>query len=259
MNDLQIFSNEEFGEIRTVQLNNEIYFVGKDVAEILGYSNTRKALADHVDEEDKMDGVTIRDSIGREQNPVCINESGLYSLILSSKMSNAKKFKRWVTSEILPSIRKTGSYRSNREGIPLKEQVESLQAVADMLRMNDASKLLMLEGFYKGYNIPTGFLPKYELNGSRQMKAATTLLNECGYGISAVKFNRLLSDQGYLEEKTRPSSNGNEAKFKSLTEKGLQYGENAVSPHNQKETQPLYYEDTFKELVDAVLGVKTRE
>ena len=65
MNDIQIFNNEEFGEIRTVQLNNEIYFVGKDVAEILGYSNTRKALADHVDEEDKMDGVTIRDSIGR--------------------------------------------------------------------------------------------------------------------------------------------------------------------------------------------------
>lgn len=110
MNDIQIFNNEEFGEIRTVQLNNEIYFVGKDVAEILGYSNTRKALADHVDEEDKMDGVTIRDSIGREQKPVCINESGLYSLILSSKMSNAKRFKRWVTRDVLPAIRKHGVY-----------------------------------------------------------------------------------------------------------------------------------------------------
>ena len=138
-------------------------------------------------------------------------------------------------------------------GISLKEQVESLQAVADMLRMNDASKLLMLEGFYKGYNIPTGFLPKYEFNGNRQMKAATTLLKECGYAISAVRFNKMLVDQGYLEEKTRPSSKGKDAKFKSLTEKGLKYGENAVSPHNQKETQPLYYEDVFQELVDEVL------
>ena len=97
MNKLTIFKNEEFGEIRTVQLNNETYFVGKDVAEILGYSNPRKAIIDHVDTEDKTDGVTIRDSIGREQNPTIINESGLYSLVLSSKLPNAKKFKRWVT------------------------------------------------------------------------------------------------------------------------------------------------------------------
>jgi prophage antirepressor-like protein len=110
MHELMIFNNEEFGQIRTVEIDGEIYFVGKDVTEILGYSNPRKAIIDHVDEEDKTDGVTIRDSIGREQNPVCINESGLYSLILSSKMPNAKKFKRWVTSEVLPTLRKTGSY-----------------------------------------------------------------------------------------------------------------------------------------------------
>lgn len=120
MNELQSFNSEEFGEIRTVTINGEPWFVGKDVAEILGYSNTRKALADHVDEEDKMDGVTIRDSIGREQNPVCINESGLYSLILSSKMPNAKKFKRWVTSEVLPAIRKTGSYQMQNLSTEMK-------------------------------------------------------------------------------------------------------------------------------------------
>ena len=85
----------------------------KDVAGILGYSNTRKALLDHVDEEDKTDGVTIRDSIGREQTPVLINESGLYSLILSSKMSNARRFKRWITSEVLPAIRKHGVYATD--------------------------------------------------------------------------------------------------------------------------------------------------
>ena len=110
MNNLKIFNSEEFGNIRTVTIDNEIWFVGKDVAEILSYTNTRDALAKRVDEEDKRDGVAICDPIGREQKPVLINESGLYSLILSSKMPNARKFKRWVTSEVLPTLRKTGHY-----------------------------------------------------------------------------------------------------------------------------------------------------
>ena len=113
MNKLEVFKNQEFGEVRIITIDNEPYFVGKDVAEILGYTNPRKAIIDHVDEEDKTDGVTIRDSIGRNQNPMCINESGLYSLILSSKLPNAKRFKRWVTSEVLPAIRKHGMYAIN--------------------------------------------------------------------------------------------------------------------------------------------------
>ena len=112
MNELMIFNNPEFGEIRTVEVNGEPWFVGKDVATALGYSNPRKALADHVDDEDKLqdDGVTIRDPIGRDQHPSVINESGLYSLVLSSKLPGAKKFKRWITSEVIPSIRKHGAY-----------------------------------------------------------------------------------------------------------------------------------------------------
>ena len=98
MSELQIFKNAEFGSVRTLAINDEPYFVARDAAEILGYSNPRKAIIDHVDEEDKTDGVTIRDSIGREQTPVLINESGLYSLILSSKMPNAKKFKSSLLS-----------------------------------------------------------------------------------------------------------------------------------------------------------------
>lgn len=109
MNELKQF-NFENNQVRTLLINDDPWFVGKDVAEILGYSNQRKAIIDHVDDEDKTDGVTIRDSIGREQHPMCINESGLYSLVLSSKLPNAKKFKHWVTSEVLPQIRKTGSY-----------------------------------------------------------------------------------------------------------------------------------------------------
>lgn len=111
MNEVQIFNNEEFGQVRTLVINGEPWFVGKDVAEILGYSNTRKALADHVDEEDK--GVTKCDTLGGVQDLTVINESGLYGLILSSKMPNAKKFKHWVTSEVLPAIRKHGIYATD--------------------------------------------------------------------------------------------------------------------------------------------------
>lgn len=144
-------------------------------------------------------------------------------------------------------------------GIPLKEQVESLEVVASMLRMNDASKLLMLKGFYDSYHIPSGFLPIYEFNGNREMKSLTALLKENNLGISAVQFNKKLLSAGILEEKERQSSKGRVKKFKSLTEKGLKYGENAVSPHNQKEVQPLYYNDTFNELFDMVMTADLSE
>ena len=123
--NIQIFKNEQFGEIRTmVDEKGEPWFVGKDVARRLGYINHRKALRDHVDEEDRKDGVTIRDSIGRDQEATFINESGLYSLILASKLPQAKAFKRWVTSEVLPQIRKTGGYIPTRDaqGRQLSEQ-----------------------------------------------------------------------------------------------------------------------------------------
>ena len=112
MNTLKIFNNQNFGQVRTIERNGEPWFVGKDIAEKLGYINPRKALADHVDTEDKSNGVTIRDTIGRNQNPTIINESGLYSLVLSSKLPNAKEFKRWITSEVIPAIRKHGGYLS---------------------------------------------------------------------------------------------------------------------------------------------------
>lgn len=112
MNQLEIFKNREFGEIRTVTIDGEPWFIGKDVAEALGYGKGKSlnnAVATHVDEEDK--GVTEMMTPGGKQNLIIINESGLYSLILSSKLPNAKKFKHWVTSEVLPQIRRTGSYQ----------------------------------------------------------------------------------------------------------------------------------------------------
>jgi len=107
-NQLQIFENKDFGEVRAIEIKGQIWFVGKDIAEILGYEAERNAIKQHVDDEDKL---THRISAsGQSRNMIIINESGLYSLILSSKLPAAKAFKRWVTSDILPSIRKHGAY-----------------------------------------------------------------------------------------------------------------------------------------------------
>ena len=115
-------------EVRTVEISGQPWFVGKDVAEILGYANPRKAIVDHVDEEDK--GVTKCDTLGGTQALTIINESGLYSLVMSSKLSTAKQFKRWVTSEVLPSIRKTGGYIAGQETLSPEELMAKALLVA---------------------------------------------------------------------------------------------------------------------------------
>ena len=111
MNDIQIFKNEQFGQVRVITKDGEPWFVAKDIANMLGYSNSRKAIYDHVYTEDK--GVTKCDTLGGSQELTTINESGLYSLIFGSKMESAAKFKRWVTSDVLPSIRKHGMYATD--------------------------------------------------------------------------------------------------------------------------------------------------
>ena len=113
MNEIKVFSNAEFGKIRTLNRDGEPWFVGKDVATALGYSNASKALADHVAEEDKLNNESLS-SLG-QRGGWLINESGLYSLILSSKLDSAKRFKRWVTAEVLPSIRKSGGYIAGQD------------------------------------------------------------------------------------------------------------------------------------------------
>ena len=122
MNDLTTFSNPEFGQVRTVEINGTPWLVGKDVAVALGYKNPQRAIRDHIDTEDQ--GVTKTVTPSGEQEMLIINESGLYSLILSSKMPKAKAFKHWVTSEVLPAIHKTGAY----ERFQAKQHIEQLEA-----------------------------------------------------------------------------------------------------------------------------------
>lgn len=128
MNEVKIFENTEFGEIRTVTINNEVWFVAKDVADILGYQNGSRDINRHVEEEDR-NKVMIFDG-NQDKETITINESGLYCLILSSKMPNARKFKRWVTSEVLPSIRKNGGYIAGQENMSDDELMAKALMVA---------------------------------------------------------------------------------------------------------------------------------
>ena len=129
--ELQIFKNEQFGQIRMVEIEGQPWLVGKDVADILGYAKPLDAISRHVDEDDSVKyGLT--DNLGRTQNTIIINESGLYSLILSSKLPQAKEFKRWVTSEVLPSIRRHGAYMTDQVAYNI---THNKQALADLLLM----------------------------------------------------------------------------------------------------------------------------
>ena len=136
MNDLTVFENPEFGAIRTVELDGEPWLVGKDVAEALGYTNPQKAVRDHVDEEDR----TVNDSFTVNGTPITlINESGLYSLVLSSKLPTAKKFRRWVTSEVIPSIRRSGGYIAGQKELSPEElMARALKVANDVLAAREA-------------------------------------------------------------------------------------------------------------------------
>lgn len=130
MNEIKIFKNEDFGEVRTVEIDGEPWFVGKDVAELLGYESPSAAVSKRVDPEDK--GLSKMETPSGVQEMTIINESGLYSLVLSSKLESAKKFKRWITSEVIPQIRKTGAYH-----VP-QTYAEALRALADKAEKMEA-------------------------------------------------------------------------------------------------------------------------
>ena len=181
MKELQLFNNKEFGEIRALKINNEAWFVGRDIATVLGYSNPPKAVRTHVDEEDK--GVNEMDTPGGKQKIIVINESGLYSLILNSKLPNAKKFKKWVTHEVLPQIRQTGGYIPYSQG----ESDEEFLARALIVAQNTlAKKNKMIEEMTPRI----AYLNKIQGYGN----AITTKTIAADYGMSSTKFNKLLHD-----------------------------------------------------------------
>lgn len=193
MNDLKIWESPEFGELRIVEMNGDPWLVGKDVATALGYSNPRKALADHVDPEDKLqgDGVTIRDSIGREQTATLINESGLYSLVLSSKLPGAKRYRRWVTNEVLPSIRKHGAYMTPETLQKALLNPDTMIRLCQQLK-DEQERSARLKAANEQLEPAARYAHDCLLADGGRL--ASSIAQE--YGMSAVKFNRLLHRLG---------------------------------------------------------------
>ena len=198
MKDLMIFKNEEFGEIRSLEIDNEPYFIGNEIAMILGYKNTRDAISKHVDEEDKLSDVAFHDG-SQNRKMTVINESGLYSLLMSSKLPNAKKFKRWVTSEVLPSIRKTGGYIAGEENMNEDELILKAMNVLNTKVENLKLKNEQLEMDNERQNQLIGELkPKADYTDKILSSKGTVKVNVIAndYGITAIAMNKLLHKLG---------------------------------------------------------------
>lgn len=197
MNELQIFDNKEFGEVRTLLIDSEPWFVGKDVADILGYQNGSRDINRHVDEEDR-DKVMLFDG-NQNKETIIINESGLYSLILSSKMPDAKKFKHWVTSEVIPSVRKNGGYISGQENLTDDELLEKAIIVAQKKIAERDKQIQALETeVVEMNNTISEMQPKVNYVDLILKSKSTVLVTQIAqdYGMSAKSFNKVLKDLG---------------------------------------------------------------
>ncbi len=257
MNELTVLN---YGDIQVVDSREVATMVGKRHKELLrdirGYCNhlteSNFALSDFFVES------IYQDSTGRELPCFLCTKKGCD--MIANKMTGKKGTlftAEYVTAfEKMQNFIKDGKQLSN--AVPFPQLVESIDIVANSLKANDASKILMYHKLYECYGLPTEFLPNYELNGSRDLKPASQLLKEYGLEMSAIKFNEKMIGAGFLIKKCRNSSHGTVKYYNALTDGGLKYGENAISPYNQKETQPLYYSDSFKELFETVFLEKAQ-
>lgn len=258
MENVQIFSNEEFGRIRTIAINGEPWFVGKDVAERLGYSNPQKAIRDHVDEEDR----TVNDSFTVNGTMVTlINESGLYSLILSSKLPRAKAFKRWITSEVIPSIRKRGMYATAETAEQMLQNpdvmIRALQELKaerqkrqelEQKRQEDAPKVIFADAVAASQtSILVGDLAKLICQNGVQigqtrlfawMRANGFLMSRCGSGYNMPTQRAMNAGLFEIKESTFVHSDGRIGIVKTpkVTGKGQQYFINRFLKEKEEKT-----------------------
>lgn len=267
MDAVKVFNHPVFGQVRVIDDNasGELLFCANDVTHALEYANGRKAVADHVDSRDilkrdigvvtgkKADGTDAYQTV----NTTFINESGVYSLIFSSKQERAKEFKHWVTSEVLPSIRKTGQYSANVSSATLNEQLQANLTFADWaiktLNINEASKLGWAKKICDKFGLAAE-LPDAVNAGTEKpiTHAATDLLKSHNVGISAQAFNRMLELKGVVKHATRPGKRGKVHSWYVITPAFDKYGQNQQDPKFQQQTQIRWYDATFMELLTIV-------
>ncbi|MBF9018846.1 phage repressor protein/antirepressor Ant [Oceanispirochaeta sp. M2] len=226
----------------TTDENGNPWFVAKDVSDILGYADTQR-MTKRLDDDESM----TTKLVGMNMKSILINESGLYNVIIGSKKPEAKLFKKWVTSEVLPSIRKTGGYNTHHQ-LTIFDAVE---ASARILKTNDASKVLMLQKACNITGISSGFLPEY--SEENQTKSLSDLLRDYGVVMNAAKVNIILAKEGIITKESRTGSRGQKKHYWKIID--TLFGKNLINPKNQKETQPHYYVDKFEELISTI-GVK---
>ena len=267
MDAVKVFNHPVFGQVRVIDDNasGELLFCANDVTHALEYANGRKAVADHVDSRDilkrDMGVVTGKKADGTDAyqtvNTTFINESGVYSLIFSSKQERAKEFKHWVTSEVLPSIRKTGQYNANQTNASLTEQIQANLLLADWaiknLNINEASKITWAKKISDKFGLAAE-LPDAVNAGTENpiTHAATDLLKSHNVGISAQAFNRMLELKGVVKHATRPGKRGKVHSWYVITPAFDKYGQNQQDPKFQQQTQIRWYDATFMELLTIV-------
>lgn len=226
MNEIKLFNNPEFGEVRAVSINNNPWFVGKDVAQVLGYSDTAQAIRKHVDAEDK--GVVEMTTPGGVQQITAINESGLYSLILSSKLPGAKKFKHWVTSEVLPSLRKHGGYIAGQEEMSDTELIAKALLVADRKIKEKDQQIRQLTDEAEEMRPKALFADSVAAaNNSILIGELAKLLRQNGVDTGAKRLFAWMRDNGYLVK--RKGTDYNMPTQKSMEMKLFQIKETVIN------------------------------
>ena len=256
MNDLMIFEGNQVEIILNEKEEPlfEIYSTGM----ALGYikQNTINGKTYYQCRKDRVDK-TIESA---EIKPLVqdglkyLTEEQLYDFMLEAHTDKCKKFKKWITHEVLPKLRKTGTYSTKDKYISeidiAKAELSLVEVTAKLLNLNDSSKLALATNVYENHNIPTNLLPQYTKSKDRILPVSD-LLKKNYINMSAISFNKLLVEKGILKECTRKTSSGRNKKFKMLVD--TEWGENLVNPKCPKETQPMYYQDKFCELLKIVL------
>lgn len=251
---VKIFRNEQFGEIRVTGTSENPLFCLADICRVLDIKNVSDCKS-----RLKQDGIVLTKGVSKTTNQhgvtteqevmlLFVNEQNLYRVIMRSDKPQAEPFQDWVCGEVLPSIRKTGSYSAKTRGSAdeptFEDKLKAATWAAEFLNLNEVSKLAIAKCILDPLGLPT---PDY-VPSKGVVKPATDLLKANNIQMSAIAFNRIAVNRGVLIEKERKSSHGFK-KFKNIADGWLEYGENQVNPNNPKETQPLWYENKFPELL----------